>query len=74
MSAPTGIDDPRWIPWEGGECPVSPDTLVYALLQGEVQFTGYLEDTAPSPARTLRWDHIGKLGDIVAYMAADDDE
>ena len=49
-----------WIKWDGGECPVPPDTRVQAKIRsGKV-----LE---PSLAYRYRWKHIDSNGDIVEY-------
>lgn len=52
-------DDGGWIEWGGGECPVSGDTYVEAMLRN-----GF-EDTAK--ASEWNWKHDEEGGDIVAY-------
>ena len=48
------------IKWDGGECPVPPDTVVTAQLRsGEV--------LGPDRASAFTWNHIGGPGDIVSY-------
>lgn len=56
-----------WIEWDGGECPVDPDTRV------DVRFrSGYIEYN--DGAGELPWDHggtFGTAGDIVAYRVCE---
>lgn len=53
----TGVDG--WIDWPGGECPIDSAAFVeYKMRNGQVD----TED-----AHLLRWDHLGFLGDIIAY-------
>lgn len=49
-----------WIKWDGGECPVPPDTVVIVKMSDE-------PPSAPLRASCYRWDHRGSLGDIVKY-------
>jgi hypothetical protein len=53
--------EPAWIPWAGGECPVSMNCrrLEVRFRDGEE----YLTDGA----YRLIWTHSGARGDIVAY-------
>ena len=52
-----------WIDWNGGECPVPPDTSV------EVKFRcGIIKQAAP--AKHYRWSHDGDGLDIVGYCIA----
>ena len=52
-----------WIKWEGGECPVPPDTRVEVKLRsGNVM--------GPRLAYRYRWKHIDSNGDIVEYHTA----
>ena len=52
--------DLSWIPWNGGECPLSEDTHL------EIKFRdGDVDECIGGTA--LRWDHKGLRGDIVAY-------
>ena len=49
-----------WIKWDGGECPVPPDTRVEVKLRsGNVM--------GPRLAYRYRWKHIDSNGDIVEY-------
>ena len=52
-------DSDGWITWNGGECPVSGDTVV------ETRF--WDDSTDITEAGNLRWSHINSIGDIVAY-------
>ena len=49
-----------WIKWDGGECPVPPDTSV------EVKFRGGLIKQA-APAKNYDWHHHDDGGVIVEY-------
>ena len=49
-----------WIKWDGGECPVPPDTRV----QAKIRSGGVL---GPRCASTYRWAHIDSNSDIVEY-------
>lgn len=50
-----------WIEWKGGECPVAPYAEVCIRMRdGE-------ESTCSDYASSLRWDHTGSVGDIIAY-------
>ena len=51
-----------WIKWNGGECPVPPDTLVVVKLRNGT----VLE---PSRASCCRWYHLDNSCDIVEYRA-----
>lgn len=62
--------DDGWVAWNGGECPVAPDTLV--LIRTREGRSAFEDD--PTPARTLRWEHpVEAYGqthsecDVVAY-------
>ncbi len=51
-----------WIEWDGGECPVPPETMV------EVRFpVGALHSSETHPAKEFRWNLKGGFGDIIAY-------
>ena len=49
-----------WIKWDGGECPVPPDTRV----QAKIRSGGVL---GPRCASTYRWAHLDSNSDIVEY-------
>ena len=53
------IYDP-WIKWNGGDCPVLPDTSVEVKLR-----CGVIKQAAP--AKSYRWRHDGDGVDIVEY-------
>lgn len=59
--------EPAWIPWEGGECPLS-DTV--KRWEYEVR-AGVIEPGEEINPRHLRWAHTGGDGDIVAYRVID---
>ena len=48
-----------WIDWNGGECPVSPDTRV----QAKFRYGGVVDGIAAD----LYWLHVGDNSDIVEY-------
>lgn len=52
-----------WIDWDGGECPVSPDTVVGIKLR-----SGFSEH--PHHAKCYVWRHTGGATDIVSYHIA----
>ena len=52
-----------WIDWNGGECPVPPDTSVKVKLRcGGLELSGL--------AKTYYWRHVGTGADIVKYCIA----
>lgn len=55
-----------WIPWEGGECPVSGDKRVLVRLRD-----GY--ESAASPAHVWQWGLMAEYpeADIIAYKVVD---
>ncbi len=57
--APPPADD-GWIKWEGGECPVSPETLVDVRYRSRVT-------NVRRPAKAFRWSNMRHVADIVAY-------
>lgn len=61
-SQPTAQPDADgWIKWSGVKCPVDREHLV------RIRFRDGEETTYSHHAGTLRWDHNGSSGDIVAY-------
>ena len=52
-----------WIKWNGGECPVPPDTFV------KVKFRRG-DSTSEHPASDYCWRHYGEDHDIVEYCVA----
>ncbi len=64
---PMGDSDataPDWLPHDGGECPVAPDTLVFIkFLAGDTR-----NDAVA--AKDLIWSHSGEEDDIIAYRLA----
>jgi len=57
-------DADGWMPWAGGECPVSPETVVdIRVLDGRV--------IPQRRADNCVWGHVGQAGfDIIAYRPA----
>lgn len=63
-----------WIEWNGGECPVDPETLVL------VRFRPHPWEGKPIELKVRQaasaggfvWQHHGSSGDIVAYRIASD--
>lgn len=55
-----------WIPWAGGDCPVSEHLLVHFKLREDSDHSVH-----SSPAGRLKWSHWGSRGDIVAYRLAE---
>ena len=62
----TNYNDGKWHGWNGGECPVHPDTVVVVQLacdtRIDVEESGYADR-----AETLRWAHFGASSDIIAF-------
>jgi hypothetical protein len=54
----------EWTQWNGGECPVSPDTVVEYKIRNDPQQNTVYEALAGS---LTTWKHRGRYGDIVAY-------
>ena len=54
-----------WIIWNGGDCPVSPDTKVQP--QFRYQSRPYAEENRETPAGYLTWEHTHRDCDIIAY-------
>lgn len=59
-------EENEFIDWQGGECPVDPDTIVQVRLSGN---DGYFIRRAGD----LRWHHTNFSGDIVEYRVVKDD-
>jgi hypothetical protein len=53
-------DDDGWIEWNGGACPVPPDTAV------EIRFRDGFTHRS-NAACNWKWSHYGGFSDIVAY-------
>lgn len=56
-----------WIEWNGGECPVHPETILIAKLRNS---KGH---TFPRKALSFRWGHYQDDGDIIAYKLSGSD-
>lgn len=61
------IENDGWIEWGGGECPVNPGKRVHVKFRN-----GEIDDDGTSPSR-MRWSHIGKNYDIIAYRVIEND-
>lgn len=55
----------EWIKWNGGECPVHPDTVFRVQLR--CQGLEYADTYDYVRSTDLRWTHTGEGGDIIAY-------
>lgn len=53
-----------WITWNGGPCPVAPETMV------ELRFRTGEEHAALPSAGFWTWGHDGISSDIIAYRIA----
>lgn len=64
----TQPDSDGWIEWQGGECPVEPDTLIEPGFRpfSFHQKAGF-DVGAVERAASFRWNHNGRAGDIIAY-------
>lgn len=57
-----------WITWEGGECPVEPDTLVQVQFRGETRArAGRSKSDTALDQHGFDWSHNNNGGDIIAY-------
>jgi len=66
QQAATAPDSDGWIPWNGGECPVAPLSLV------KIRFRdGECDDNGCRIAGHLRWEHIDTPSDIVAFKVVE---
>lgn len=62
MSRPVLFDKKHeWVPWKGGRCPVSDDTVVRLQLRN----IGQCQETT---AARYQWANRGLPGDITAYQ------
>jgi len=57
----TETQDDGWIPWNGGECPIDPDCLVYYKMRNNDS------ECRPVKAKSLKWDHDEAPYDLTAY-------
>ena len=59
----TKPNEPEWIPWNGGECPLSDKVKrwEYKMRNGKCHLTG------GSAQETAYWHHLNLAGDIIAY-------
>ena len=62
-----GYNDGKWHGWNGGECPVHPETLVDVACRGAV-------NTERLPSGEFAWDHSDSWpdGDIVAFRVVEE--
>lgn len=61
-----GLYTGDWIKWEGGDCPVDPETKVVVRSRASWYRTGSCME-----AGHFDWDHIGSETDIVAYKVVE---
>lgn len=54
----------KWIPWAGGKCPVTPDTLVDTKFQDGNIFKNLFADN-------WDWEHAWGPDNIIAYKVVD---
>ena len=59
----TNYNDGNWHGWNGGECPVHPETVVEFRLRDRVQEYGIMQNRATS----CDWTHDDDSGDIIAF-------
>lgn len=59
-----------WIEWNGGECPVDPQTEVYWRRRFEAGKPAADMENEFKAAGDLRWTHRGSRTDIIAYRLA----
>lgn len=59
----TDYNNGEWHDWNGGECPVHPESVV----EVRVWLAGYGADGATNNAGMWRWRHNGGMGDIIAF-------
>lgn len=65
MPKPASADG--WIEWNGGSCPVAPETKVYWQRRIEADDPVERVERERRPAGELRWFHHGGPTDIIAY-------
>ena len=62
------IDSDGWIEWDGGECPVAPETLVdYVMREIGIYYAKAESHSSWARAGNLRWSHGEGPGDIIFY-------
>lgn len=61
------MNDNGWIKWQGGECPVAPDTEVDVKFKDD-----RLGTICGKLAGGFRWSNEGLIADIVAYRVIED--
>lgn len=60
----TNYNDGEWHGWNGGECPVHPDSVVQTMIRSEI---GKEWDDEEFKASGYRWNRCGDIGDIIAF-------
>lgn len=55
----------EWIEWNGGECPVDPETVVEVKFRGPA--VGMEPDRDLAEATCFYWLHDNDCSDIIAY-------
>jgi len=62
------IDKDEWIEWDGGDCPVSSETVVdYVMREIGIDYTKAESHLSWASAGKLRWSHGDGAGDIITY-------
>jgi hypothetical protein len=59
-----------WIIWNGGDCPVSPDTMVQVQFRCDTRVGA--ETRSENKAKTWDWRADGRTLDIIAYRVVTD--
>lgn len=62
-----------WTLWNGGECPVKPDDIVYVRLRGEGPEMDNIIMNSPYKADEWDWSHNGSSMDIVSFKRDHED-
>lgn len=55
--------EPAWIPWNGGECPLSDEVKRWQYKSRD----GFIMDCSSYEPQSYKWNHDGKFDDIIAY-------
>lgn len=64
----SGREEAPWIEWAGGECPVAAEACVHFRTRFEQANPDVpINEDDERRADSLRWAHVGKADDIIAY-------
>jgi hypothetical protein len=60
---------PGWVDWEGGDCPVSPDTNIQVQFRLDIcrEYAEKVSGPRGNFAGVYGWANTGSGGDIIAY-------